>query len=46
MVLFTLYRSVKIFEFVDKILWFGNSNETSPAEYFVWLYLNFEFWRL
>ena len=41
MVLFTLYKSVKIFECVDKILWFGNSHETFPAEYFVWYYLNF-----
>ena len=46
LVLFTLYKSVKIFEFVDKIVWFGNSNETSHAEFFVWYYLNFEFWHL
>ena len=46
LVLFTLYKSVKIFEFVNKIVWFGNSNETSHAEFFVWYYLNFEFWHL
>ena len=44
MVLFTLYKSVKIFEFVDKIIWFGNSNECRNAEFFVWYY--FEFWVL